>query len=80
MEVKINGVLTVRIYGRVRRVPIKGNCRKNVITTGKKSLEALLCEQNRGKEEEVGKGVPKEIKETKSLHYHPNEWSLKEHQ
>lgn len=52
-------------------MPTKGSCRRNVKTTGKKSLcrKSVRCAENQF----GGQRLPKEVQESKGLYDHPNE-------
>ena len=55
---------------------MKGNCRRKVMTTGKKSL-GTESETERLDHKQC---VPKEIEEPKRLHYHTNEGPFEKHE
>lgn len=87
--------LTVEMYGIDSSVPMKGSCRRKVITTGKKSLLRIIFGNVvsvgqsstttglgivRGLVDEEKKTLPKQVEETKCLDDNTNERPFEEHE
>ena len=72
-------MLTPATPGRESRVPMKGSCRKNETTTGKKSLLKTTASEERNEYlEKMLRDAPKQVEETKSLDEHSKERPLEE--
>ena|ERR1700761_4278393 len=67
------------MYGIDRNVPMNGNWRKNVITTGKKSLQGRQVGQIYKREFSLPMNVPEQVEESKSLHEHSDEGPFAKH-